>query len=447
MTEPEPKTDELMSLAERALDAAMQAGAEWCDVSAGHSHDVAVEVENGSIKSVDALSNHAFTVRALVSGAQGVSSATGFEVQDLLSGATDAVAMARAAQPDPDFRALPGPSHADIVEGLYDERIVGMTPADAVNIAVRNIANAKSVDPKVIISGGVSLDCSEAVFASSTGIRLAKRSTVIQVSFFSIVKRDDDVGSFYDFDSARMLDDLEPERPGRAATEQALRFLGARRVPTRHMAIVLGPLASYSFLRSIAASTNAESIQRRRSYMVGRRGTRVGSPVLTMSDDGLIPRGLFSAHHDGEGAPRQQVTLFEEGVFRSYLHNSYTAGKANEPNTGHGGRTGGISPTNLVVQLGDRTAEEIIADTEEGVYINMGSITPDPASGDISASVDFGFKIENGKLTLPVVNTMVSGNVFEFLENLDAISSDYREEPGNKLPTIRIRDAQVAGSE
>lgn len=213
------------------------------------------------------------------------------------------------------------------------------------------------------------------------------------------------------------------------------------------MAIVLGPLASYSFLRSIAASTNAESIQRRRSYMVGRRGTRVGSSLLTMSDDGLIPRGLFSAHHDGEGAPRQQVTLFEEGVFRSYLHNSYTAGKANEPNTGHGGRTGGISPTNLVVQLGDRTAEEIIAETEEGVYINMGSITPDPASGDISASVDFGFKIENGKLTLPVVNTMVSGNVFEFLENLDAISSDYREEPGNKLPTIRIRDAQVAGSE
>ena len=39
------------------------------------------------------------------------------------------------------------------------------------------------------------------------------------------------------------------------------------------------------------------------------------------------------------------------------------------------------------------------------------------------------------------------GHIFEFLENLDAVSSDYREEPGNKFPTIRIRDVQVAGSE
>jgi len=437
----------MMSLAEQALEAATSAGAEWCDVSVGHARDVSVDVENGSIKSVDSAANHAFMVRAFVNGAQGVSSATGFEPKDLVRGARGAVAMAKAAQPDPDFRALPEPSHEDVVAGLHDDRIAGMTASEAIEIAVRNIAEARTVESKVIISGGVNFDASQIVFASSTGIRLVKRSTVIQVAFYSIVKRGEDAGSFYDFDSARMLDDLEADRPGRAATEQALRFLGARKVPTRHMAVVLGPLASYSFLRSIAGSTNAESIQRRRSFMVGRRGTCVASPLVTLTDDGLIPQGLFSGAHDGEGAARQRVTLFEDGVFRSHLHNSYTAGKAGEPNTGHGGRTGGIGPTNLVVRLGERTAEEIIADTDEGVYINMGSVSPDPASGDISASVDFGFKIEKGKLAHPVINTMVSGDVFEFLRNLDAVSSDYRDEPGNKLPTLRIRDVQVAGSQ
>jgi len=441
------KTDEMMSLAEDALKTATRSGAEWCDVSVARTQDVSVDVENGSIKSVDAVSTCGFTVRAYVKGAQGVCSATGFEKEDLPSAALSAVAMARAAQSDPDFRALPEPSHRLDVEGLYDDRIAAMTPAEAVDIAVRNVAVAKTIEPKVIISGDVGLDAAHGVLASSTGIRLIKRSTSVHVGFFSIVKRGSDAGSFFDFDTARMFDDLRPYEPGRAATEQAVRFLGAQKVPTRRMAVVLGPLASFAFLREIVGSTNAESIQRRRSFMVGRRGTQVASPLLTIVDDGLIPRGIFSGHHDGEGAPRRRVPLFEDGVFRAYLHNSYTAGKAGEPNTGHGGRTGGIHPTNIVVKLGERTAEEIIADTDEGIYINMGSMAPDPASGDISASVDFGFKIEKGKLAYPVINTMVSGHIFEFLKNIDAVSSDYREEPGNKLPTTRIRDVQVSGSE
>ncbi len=77
--------------------------------------------------------------------------------------------------------------------------------------------------------------------------------------------------------------------------------------------------------------------------------------------------------------------------------------------------------------------------------MNIGSLNPDPVSGDISASVDFGFKIENGKLAYPVVNTMLSGHIFEVLRDIDAVSSDCREEPGNILPTIRISRMQVAG--
>ena len=443
----EPKTDNLMSIAERALETAKKAGAEWCDVSVGRGQDVSVDVENGSIKSVDAVSSCGFTVRAVVNGAQGVFSASGFEDTDVTAGARDAVAMAQAAQPDPDFRALPPPSSVDPVAGLFDPRLAALTAAEAVALVVRNVEEARKVDPAVILSGGLGFDATRAVFASSTGVRLDKQSTSIQVSFFAIVKRGDDSGSFFEMDMGRMFDDLDPYAPGRAATEQALRFLGARKVSTKRMAIVLGPLAAFSFLRSLAGAASAESIQRRRSFLVGKRDTVVASPLVTLVDDGLIPRGIFSAEHDGEGAARKRVTLFDRGVFKAYLHNSYTAGKAGEPNTGHGGRTGGIHGTNLALALGDRPASDIIAGTDEGIYIDMGSVAPDPASGEISASVDFGYKIEKGALAHPVINTMVSGDIFEFLGKLDAVSSDYREEPGNKLPTLRIRDVQVSGSE
>ncbi len=60
--------------------------------------------------------------------------------------------------------------------------------------------------------------------------------------------------------------------------------------------------------------------------------------------------------------------------------------------------------------------------------------------------MDFGFRIERGELAYPVTNTMVAGHILDFLQNIDAVSSDCRREPGNTLPTIRIQDVQVAGS-
>ena len=60
--------------------------------------------------------------------------------------------------------------------------------------------------------------------------------------------------------------------------------------------------------------------------------------------------------------------------------------------------------------------------------------------------VEFGMLIENGKLAGPVANVSIAGHIFKLLEDIDAISSDYREEPGNILPTIRIRKMHVSGA-
>ena len=108
--------------------------------------------------------------------------------------------------------------------------------------------------------------------------------------------------------------------------------------------------------------------------------------------------------------------------------------------------SGSVSPTNVQIELGEATAEEIVGDVAEGIYLNYGALSPDASSGDISASIDFGRLIENGRLTHPVTNVMISGNIFDVLESVDAVSKDYRAEPGLRLPTIRIRGVQAIGS-
>jgi PmbA protein len=93
------------------------------------------------------------------------------------------------------------------------------------------------------------------------------------------------------------------------------------------------------------------------------------------------------------------------------------------------------------------TAAEIIKDIKEGLYINSGGLSPNSVTGEISATVDFGFKIENGELAYPVQSTVIGVNMLDLLKNIDAISSDYREEPGIVMPTVRAQNVRVAGGE
>ena len=120
-------------------------------------------------------------------------------------------------------------------------------------------------------------------------------------------------------------------------------------------------------------------------------------------------------------------------------------GSEERENTGHGGRSGG-GPTNVIPTLGSKTADEIIAETDEGIYVNYGGVFPNMVTGEISASVDLGFKIEGGKLSYPLKNTMLGVNVFDFLKAIDAISSDARIEPGMVMPTLRAKGVRVASA-
>jgi len=271
------------------------------------------------------------------------------------------------------------------------------------------------------------------------------------MSLFAVVRDGDEVGSYFEYDVARRLEDFEPAGIGRKATEQALRFLGARDVNTQQMPVVLGPLSAADLLLSPIISANAESVQRGRSFIIDKCGEQVASELVTIAEDPFVPAGLSSTPWDGEGVPKRKRALINEGVLTTYLHNSYTANKAGVANTAHAQRTGysgrvGIGPSNLQIQPGDRPEKDLIAEIDEGLYINAGGLSPDPVTGDISASVDFGFKIENGELAYPVKNAMIGGHIFELLSRIDAVSSDYREEPGIILPSIRISQAQVAGA-
>jgi len=436
-----------LDLAQQCVQRAVAAGAEWCDVQAGTARDITVTIEKTGIKNADAGRGEAIAIRAYVGGGMGYASVTGRERPTIDDAVDRAVALAKEATPDPDFRRLPDPQPQAEVEGIFDDAVAGLRVEQVVRMAVANIEAARALEPDVNLSGSVSLAVGHGALASSTGVALTQRTTDISASLAALLRCNGDTGYFYEFDFGRNLADCSLEDVSVGAVEGARRFLGARRIGSGRRTLVLGPLAAYGFLGQLLASASAESVQRGRSFLCGKEGEAIADVCLTVVDDGLVPRGLRSGAHDGEGTARRPLTVIEEGRLVSLLHNSYTAGKAGTESTGHGTHAGGIGPTNLRPLLGTRAAADLLAEVDDGIYLESGEIRPDPASGDISASIDFGFLIENGERVHPVESAMLGGNVFDLLERLDAVSSDAREEPGILMPTLRIHDVQIAGSE
>jgi PmbA protein len=441
---------DILELAQLAVSAAMKAGAEWADAYCGVVRHADVGVDNSSILDCHVVRDYGLGIRAFYKGGMGAATIQSLKPEDVARCGEEAARIAKVAHPDPDFVGLPEPSAAPEIEGLFDDRIAGLPAETVVQWCREAIEEAKAVDGDARVSGGAGFSVGEGALASSTGIALTRGGTKIELSIEAIIQREDEVGFYFDYDVARRLADFQPVGVGAKATREALRFLGAKPVSTGRMSLVLGPMAVGELLGAVIGAASAENIQRCRSFLIDREGTKIASDCLTVKEVPFWPAGISSSSHDGEGVAKSDLALLEAGVLTTFLHNSYTANKAGVPNNAHATRGGygggvGIGVSNLQVTPGARTEQELIAEISDGLYINYAGLAPDPASGEVSATIDFGFKIIDGQLAYPVKTAMVGSDAFEMLAALDAVSSDYREEPGTIVPSLRLRDIQVAG--
>jgi PmbA protein len=435
----------LLDLAVRACDVAIAAGAEFAEVRVSEGRSFSTSLEKGAVKTSQAQESSGLSLRAFCRGGVGSASVNTLEWTRIQDAARKAAALARQSNPDPDFVSLPGPAPLPEVEGLFDERIAGLGSAEVIRWALQAADEALAAVPEAFVNGGASCYVGESALANSCGVQVTSPYSGVSCYIEAIVRQGDSVGQWFEHSYGRVLEDFKPEGVGKEAAEGALRYLDARDIPSGDYPLVLGPQAADSIYYSVASQANAEDVQRNRSYLIGKRGERIASEALTIADDPLIPRGRGSSRCDAEGVPHRPLVIVENGVLLTWLHNSYTANKAGEASTGHSSGDG-VSPTNVNVTLGTRPARDLIAEIDDGIYLASGGPSPDGTTGDFSTTVDFGFRIEKGELAYPLRNAALGGSFLALLAGLDEISSDYREEPGAKMPTMRFRAVRLAGS-
>ncbi len=429
------------------------AGADAVDVLVAEGTEFSVTVRKGAVETLTEAGSKALGIRVFVGKRTASSHTSDFSWPTLERLVEETVGMARATGEDA-AAGLPEemvPPQA-VALGLYDPTPAALSTAARIERARRAEAVALET-PGIVNSQGATWSSGEGnvVLANSHGFLGGYRTSSVSLSVVPQAERDGQLERDYWYTAGRGLSDLEsPEEIGSTAAARTLRRLGARRVPTGEMPVVFDPETAAELLGTVFSALSGYSVFRKATFLEGRLGEQVASPLLTVVDEGRKPRGLGSRPFDGEGSPTRKNVPLEQGVLRHWLCDAYSARKIGAQPTGSARRgvSGGpsVGAGNLCFAPGTRRPGEIIAEVERGLLVtDLIGFGVNVVTGDYSQGA-VGQWIENGRIVHPVHEVTIAGNLKTMLLDVDAVGDDLVFRGSSASPTLRIRKMMVSGS-
>jgi PmbA protein len=440
----------LTDLADRLVAAARKAGADAADAVAVRSVSQSVEIRDGAVEESERSESDDVGLRVLVGKRQAVVSTNDLAANGVAVLAERAVAMARAA-PEDKFAGLADPQllARDIPDlDLVDPDLP--TVARLEDLA-REAEAAAMAMPGVTKSGGASASAriGGMVLVTSHGFHGAYLGSRHGLSMTAIAGEGTAMERDYDFSSTLHAADLEsPEKVGRTAAERAVERLNPLKAATGKVPVVFDRRVAGSLIGHLASAINGAAVARKTSFLMDKLGQKIFAEGIRIIDDPLRKRGQRSHPFDGEGVAGRRLAIIDDGVLTTWFLDCATGRELGRETTGHAARgvssTPSPSPTNLHLEPGRLTPDELIADIEAGFYVTdlIGS-GANLVTGDYSRGAA-GFWIEKGKRTYPVSEVTIAGHLNDIFRTL-VPANDLEFRFGTNAPTVRIEGLTVAG--
>jgi PmbA protein len=314
--------------------------------------------------------------------------------------------------------------------------------AEQAALAVEGVTNSSG--------SGVSASASTIALATSGGFSGAYRSSgygcAVAVVAGEGARMQRDSWSH----STRHLEDLEPAALiGREAGQRAVKRLDPKRPKPGRYPVLFDPRVSGSLLGHFAGAISGSSIARKTSFLQDKLGQAVFPTGVTIVDDPRRPRGLRSRPFDGEGVRVSRKELIADGVLTSWIAESASARQLGIAPTGHAARGAGgapsATPSNLYMEAGARTREELLAAYPEAVLIiELIGQGVNPVTGDYSRGA-VGFMVRDGEIAEPVSEITIASNLADMFATLEP-ASDLEFRRGIDAPTVLIPEMTVGAA-
>ncbi len=445
----------LADLAERLVAAARRAGADHADAVAVRSVSLSVDVRDGAVEESQRAEGDDVGLRVLVGRKQAAVSTNdvmgqGFNGSGLEALAERAVAMARVA-PEDKFAGLADPALLAHEFPDLDLLDPDMPSVDVLEKRARLAEQAGLAVSGVSKSGGASASAGIGgmVLVTSTGFQGTTIGSRHSISMAAIAGDGTGMEQDYDYTSTLHASDLDKaDEIGRHAGERAVARLNPRKVSTRKVPVIFDPRISGSLVGHLVSAANGGAIARKTSFLREKLGERIFAKGIDIIDDPRRLRGQRSRVFDAEGVATRKIKIVEDGVLKTWILDSATARELDLKTTGHAQR--GVSsvpypsPSNLHLEPGTKSPEELIAEIKDGFYVTdlIGSGV-NMVTGDYSRGAS-GFWIENGERTYPVSEVTIAGHLTEMFASLTP-ANDLTFRFGTNAPTLRVEGLTVAG--
>lgn len=425
-------TAELTARAEQLCRHAIDAGADQAEVYAVRSESIAVTYEKGDLKLSQVDDGSTLGVRVFKGGKLGFAATNQASDAALAGAARDALVLCALNPPDV-ANQLPATRPAAPALDLIDPALTALGIDDVVDLGQRLVDRTSGLDARLAIDkASVELHRATHCLVNSEGVSLSESDAAVSPYLFGMAIDGEDVGGFhYTGEHLRRANSIEAALESSAIefAEVCLGNLNTGLAESYNGPVLFAPDAVISLLVSpVVSAVDAIAVQRGRSALQGKLGQSIGDASFRLFDDPTDLELSGAASFDREGQPIGAFPIVENGVLENYLYNAYAAAVEGKSSTGHavGGARGmpGLGPHALCMAPGtggDR--DDLLQQLGKGLYVMRFSGTVDPTSGDFSGVAKSARWVEGGRLVRSVRETLISGNAFDLLRRLIALSS------------------------
>ncbi len=397
---------------------------------------------NNTIHQNVAEEGTSLSVRAAVEQRTARASTNKFDEASIRQVCEAALVLARLQPPDPDLLPMPARQTYRAVE-RFDAETAELSPevrAETVRSVIARAEKEHLTTAGVFSSGG-----SRMGLFNSRGLRAYHQETV---SEFSVTMLGESSSGWAKKTSPQWLE-LEPEMLADRAARKALASCAPREVAPGKYTVILEPAAVLDLLCFLLLDFGGLAVYEKRSCLTGRVGQKLFSDSINIRDDVFHPL-QGGVPFDGEGVPRQRVTLVEKGVIKNLVYARETAHKVGAEPTGHGfplPNEFGEAPLNIVIEGSTHSVEEMIRATSRGLLVTrLWYIREvDPYQKILTGMTRDGtFWIEDGEVRYGVKNLRFNQSVIGMLGQVEMMSPPQRtageESFEMAVPAMKVRE-------
>lgn len=436
-------TDNNKKLAQWAMDYALKNGCQAAKLVLYSNSNASFELRDAKMDKLQQASESGLSISLFVDGRFGSYSTNRLDKKELEVFIANGIESTRYLAED-NARVLPDPSRyykggkPDLQ--LFDNKFYTVNPDDKVAIVRAAAEEVLGKDERIISVASSYSDGENAAYRlTSNGFEGESKSTWFSVSADIAVKGEGEARpSSYWYDSALFYDKLIKSGVGTKALERVLKKLGQKKVASGKYTMVVDPMNSGNMLSPLLSALYGSSLQQKNSFLLDKLNTKVGADILNLMDEPHTIGANGARYFDSEGVATERRSIFESGVLKTYFIDTYNSRKMGVAPTVN-------SPSLLVLKPGSKTLEALVADVQKGILVtgfNGGNCNS--SSGDFSYGIE-GFLIENGKLTQPVNEMNVTGNMLTLWASLVAVGNDPRMSSSWRIPSLVFEGVDFSG--